>query len=84
MFIDAETNTAWSAAGVAVESDAVPKGTKLRPLEVEEDLVLDVMKHWYPTLQLAKPLEPAVPEARPQTSPSPHRAARHKPTPSPR
>ena len=49
-FIDADTDTGWSANGVAVDGDR--KGQKLTPVMVEEDVYFGVMKCWYPALQL--------------------------------
>lgn len=50
--IDSDTASLWSAEGVAL--DGPLKGQRLRELGVEEDLSWDVMKYWYPQLQLAK------------------------------
>jgi len=50
--IDSDTASLWSIDGVAI--DGALKGQRLRELEVEDDLPLDVMKYWYPQLQLAK------------------------------
>jgi len=54
-FIDVDTNTGWSATGVAVDGDKSMRGRKLRPVEVQEDLYLGVMKYWYPELKLVHP-----------------------------
>src|SRR5205085_1642333 len=42
--IDADTNTGWSTAGVAVDGDKKMRGKKLRPIEIEQDLYWGVMK----------------------------------------
>jgi hypothetical protein len=51
-FVDADTNTAWTAHGVAVDGER--KGHKLRPVPVEEALYWGVMKFWYPGLELVR------------------------------
>jgi hypothetical protein len=51
-FIDAYTDTAWSVAGVAMDGDL--KGRKLTPVPIEEDLTWDVMRYWYPKLELQR------------------------------
>lgn len=56
-FIDVQTNSGWNLQGVAVDGiNPSIKGTKLRPIPgIEEDLYWNVMKHWYPELQLLPP-----------------------------
>lgn len=49
-FIDVDTNTGWSAAGVAVDGER--KGQKLTPIPIDEELYWGVMKRWYPDLKL--------------------------------
>jgi len=53
--VDADTNTEWSAAGVAeaLPKDAKPK--RLAPIPVEDELYWGVMKFWYPELTLVGP-----------------------------
>ena len=53
--IDADTNTGWSASGVAIDGDKKMRGHRLRPIDVQEDLYWGVMKYWYPDLQLLHP-----------------------------
>jgi hypothetical protein len=52
-FIDADTNTAWSLSGVALDGER--KGKKLKQFPVEENLYWGVMKHWYPRLTIEAP-----------------------------
>jgi hypothetical protein len=51
-FVDADTDTGWSAAGVAIDGDKELRGHQLKAIEVEDGLYWGVMKHWYPQLQL--------------------------------
>src|SRR4051812_44560625 len=82
-FVDIDTNTGWTAAGLAVEGDHARKGQKLRPIEVEEDLYWGVMKFWYPQLTLvqadkiAPATAPSVTED-PTTAPHGHRSPRSR------
>jgi hypothetical protein len=57
-FIDADTDTGWSAAGVAVDGER--KGQRLTPIAIEEDVYWGVMKRWYPTLELHTGADSAV------------------------
>jgi hypothetical protein len=52
VFIDADTNTSWNVAGVAVDGAKEFRGRKLSPVPAEDDLYWGVMKHWYPELRL--------------------------------
>src|SRR5688572_14488775 len=63
-FVDVDTDTGWSAAGVAVDGER--KGQRLAPVAVEEDVYFGVMKRWYPDLVLhdGSPKSPA-PTTRP-------------------
>jgi hypothetical protein len=55
-FLDADTNTGWSYAGVAIDGpDKKRHGHKLRPLAVDEDVYWGVMKFWYPSLEMVHP-----------------------------
>jgi hypothetical protein len=55
-FTDADTNTGWSAAGVAIDGpDRKRKGQKLKPITIDEDVYWGVMKFWYPSLELVQP-----------------------------
>jgi hypothetical protein len=53
VLIDSDTNSGWSAAGVAVEAKKEFRGKRLPPVAVEDELYWGVMKYWYPELQLA-------------------------------
>jgi hypothetical protein len=55
LLVDADTNTGWSAGGVAIDGEKSRRGRKLRPVDVEEDVYLGVMKFWYPNLQVVHP-----------------------------
>ncbi|MEA2734220.1 MAG: hypothetical protein QOE14_671 [Humisphaera sp.] len=59
--VDADTNTGWSARGVAVDGSKDWRGKKLTPLEVREDLYLGPAQFWYANLPLysASALAPA-------------------------
>ena len=56
MFIDSDTGSGWSAAGVWVEGEkdirAEMRGTRLTPIPVQDGLYWGVMKFWYPDLRL--------------------------------
>ena len=52
VLIDADTNSGWSAAGVAIEARREIKGKRLTPVPAEDELYWAVVKHWYPQLQL--------------------------------
>ena len=52
LFIDTDTNSGWSAAGVAVEGKKEFRGKRLAPAPIEDELYWGVMKYWYPELQL--------------------------------
>jgi hypothetical protein len=69
---DVDTNTGWSASGVAVEGDAKHKGQRLTAIAADSDVYWGVMKYWYPQLELVEiPAEPVV-----QPAPAPE-APRH-------
>jgi hypothetical protein len=59
MFLDSDTGSGWSAAGVWVDGlkdyRADFKGTRLAPIPVQDGLYWGVMKFWYPELQLTSP-----------------------------
>jgi hypothetical protein len=56
MFIDSDTGSGWSAAGVWVDGEkdvrAEMRGTRLTPIPVQDGLYWGVMKFWYPDLHL--------------------------------
>lgn len=62
MFVDSDTGSGWSAAGVWIdgikELKADLKGTRLTPIPVQDGLYWGVMKFWYPGLQLTSPEKP--------------------------
>jgi hypothetical protein len=59
MFIDSDTGSGWSSAGVWVdgmkEFRQELKGTRLTPVPVQDGLYWGVMKFWYPELKLSSP-----------------------------
>jgi len=57
MFIDSDTGSAWSAAGVWVggQYKKEMQGSRLLAVPVQDHLYWGVMKFWYPDLQLAAP-----------------------------
>lgn len=57
MFIDSDTGSAWSAAGVWVGGQYKKdlQGTRLNPVPVQDHLYWGVMKFWYPDLRLDTP-----------------------------
>jgi hypothetical protein len=65
-FVDTDTDTGWSADGVAVDAKREYRGKRLQPVVVEDGLYWGVMKHWYPDLELAAgEAAPVVAEATP-------------------
>ena len=48
---DADTNTQWSASGVAIDGPKETRGKKLTPIMVDDELYWGVMKYWYPDLR---------------------------------
>jgi hypothetical protein len=74
MFIDADTNTGWSSAGVAVDGEKHRLGRRLTPIDAQEDVYWGVAKYWFPELKLIRP--PAGADAAgpsPATRPAEHR-----------
>jgi hypothetical protein len=59
MFVDSDTGSGWSSAGVWVdgikEFRQELKGPRLMPVPVQDGLYWGVMKFWYPDLQLTAP-----------------------------
>jgi len=57
MFIDSDTGSAWSAAGVWVGGQFKKElqGSRLIAVPVQDHLYWGVMKFWYPELRLAAP-----------------------------
>jgi hypothetical protein len=72
--VDLDTDTAWSADGVAVDAKKEFRGKRLAPVVAEDGLYWGVMKFWYPGLELATVEQPdaAVAEAprAPATAPA--------------
>ncbi len=59
VFLDVATNSGWNLQGLAIDGDPAIKGSKLTPIPgIEENLYWNVMKHWYPDLQLLTPETP--------------------------
>jgi hypothetical protein len=54
LFVDADTNSGWNAAGVAVEAKKDFRGKRLPPVPVDDELPWAVVKYWYPQLQLVE------------------------------
>jgi hypothetical protein len=52
--IDVDTNTGWSATGIAVEGEKTMLGKKLRPVEAQEDVYLAVARYWWKDLPVVK------------------------------
>jgi hypothetical protein len=50
--VDADTDTQWSAGGVAVNGPKETHGKRLAPLPAEDGLYWGIMKFWYPDLHL--------------------------------
>ena len=53
MFIDSDTDSGWSPAGVWVDGMKEYRGSRLTPVPVQDGLYWGVMKFWYPELQLS-------------------------------
>jgi hypothetical protein len=53
--IDSDTNTGWTADGLAVDADKKHRGRKLKPVDIDEGVDWRVMKFWLPNLQLLHP-----------------------------
>jgi hypothetical protein len=54
--IDSDTNTGWSAAGVAVDGpDRKMRGHKLAPVDVQEDVSWSAASFWLRELKLHSP-----------------------------
>jgi hypothetical protein len=51
--IDSDSNTGWSAAGVALDGDTQFKGHKLAPIDVQEDVYWGPVSFWYPNLTIS-------------------------------
>jgi hypothetical protein len=72
--VDLDTDSGWSADGVAVDAKKEFRNKKLSPVVAEEGLYWGVMKHWYPKLELAQVEAPPAPVktvAAPATAPAP-------------
>jgi len=73
--MDVDTNTNWSAGGVAVEGDKSHKGVRLSPVAVDTDVYFGVMKFWYPSMKLIDVPADATYKAAPTTVPEAPKAA---------
>jgi hypothetical protein len=78
VFVDLDTDSGWSADGVAVDAKKEFRNKKLAPVVAEDGLYWGVMKYWYPQLELATVEQPRV-----ATSPSPTTAVSVKGKPRP-
>jgi hypothetical protein len=72
---DLDTNTCWSAQGVAVDGDKALLGHKLAPVEVQDEVYWGVAKYWWPKLELIEARPEPVPVASP-VRPQPAHVAR--------
>jgi len=52
-WIDSDTNSEWTDTGVEVEGPKEMHGVVLKQIPVEDEVYWNVMKFWYPQLQLA-------------------------------
>jgi hypothetical protein len=57
VWIDSDTNSEWSDAGVQIEGPKETKGLTLKPIPLEDDVYWNVMKFWYPELRMATDAE---------------------------
>ena len=80
VFVDLDTDSGWSADGVAVDAKKEFRGRKLPPVVAEDGLYWGVMKFWYPQLELADVEQPRVVSA--TTSPTTSPAAKGRPRPA--
>ena len=55
VMVDQDTNSGWSAKGVAIEGSKDWRGRKLLPLEVRQGVYLGPARFWYPNLTLYAP-----------------------------
>lgn len=58
LFVDLDTNSGWSADGVAVDAKKEFRNKRLPPVVVEDGLYWGVMKYWYPKLELTRVAPP--------------------------
>jgi hypothetical protein len=54
IFRDLDTNTCWSAGGVAVDGEKERLGHKLTPVAVQDQTYWGVAKYWWPNVELVK------------------------------
>jgi hypothetical protein len=52
--VDADSGSAWTADGRAI--DGPLKGDKLRPVDVDDEVYLGVLRIWYPSLKILTPM----------------------------
>lgn len=80
LFVDLDTNSGWSADGVAVDAKKAFRNKRLPPVVVEDGLYWGVMKYWYPKLELTAVAPPAALATTASASPpAPSRSAKGKP-----
>jgi hypothetical protein len=54
LFRDVDTNTCWSASGIAVDGEKERLGHKLAQVDAQEHVYWGVAKYWWPNLELVK------------------------------
>jgi hypothetical protein len=70
--VDLDTNTGWSASGVAVDGDKTMLGKKLLAVDVQSDVYWGVAKFWWPGLTMVKGEGAPEMVAHPATEPVKH------------
>ena len=61
VFVDTDTDSGWSGAGLWLDGDKELRGTRLTPIPVQDGLYWGVMKFWYPKLRLSPAPQPSAP-----------------------
>ena len=56
-WVDSDTNSEWSDAGVVVAGPKEMQGVAMQPIPLDDDLYWNVMKFWYPDLRPASDAE---------------------------
>jgi hypothetical protein len=79
--VDLDTDSGWSADGVAVDAKKEFRNKRLAPVVAEDGLYWGVMKYWYPGLELATVEQPQL-TATAKPSPTTGPAATGKPRPT--
>ena len=82
MFRDVDTGSLWTGKGVWAGGNPQYKGKRLTPVAVDDSVDFNVLKYWYPGLELQRAGEPPatvtppVPPAKPAQAPKPARRAK--------